>query len=122
MSALTTPERPQIDASRPSEKNHALAEGWRELRRGAGTENVFVRRREIVAQGERLPKRDIVDTSFHASCAEGQGTATRTNLPTTWEKGTEQKQGAYRVRYQLGLHCTRATMDGDTKGTKWVLV
>ena len=55
MSALTTPERPQIDASRPSEKNHALAEGWRELRRGAGTENVFVRRREIVAQGERLP-------------------------------------------------------------------
>ena len=57
------------------------------------------------AQGERLPKRDIVDTSFHASCAEGQGTATRTNLPTTWEKGTEQKQGAYRVRYQLGLHC-----------------
>ena len=74
------------------------------------------------ARGEPLPKRDIVDTSFHASCAEGQGTATRTNLPTTWEKGTEQKQGAYRVRYQSGLHCTRATMDGDTKGTKWVLV
>ena len=45
------------------------------------------------ARGEPLPKRDIVDTSFHASCAEGQGTATGTNLPTTWEKGTEQKQG-----------------------------
>ena len=83
MSALTTPERPQIDAGRPSEKNHALAEGWREPRRGAGTENVFVRRREIVAQGERLPKRDIVDTYFHASGAARQSTATQTPLPTT---------------------------------------
>ena len=98
---------------------------FRDLPRGGEGRRAKLRKCAQVrnkAQGEPLPKRDIVDTSFHASCAEGQGTATGTNLPTTWEKGTEQKQGAYRVRYQLGLHCTRATMDGDTKGTKWVLV
>ncbi|TFK83720.1 hypothetical protein K466DRAFT_567663, partial [Polyporus arcularius HHB13444] len=41
---------------------------------------------EFIAQGRPLPKRDIVDTCFHASRAAGPCTATRTALPTVWEK------------------------------------
>ncbi|RDX40559.1 hypothetical protein OH76DRAFT_1420455 [Lentinus brumalis] len=43
-------------------------------------------RHEFIAQGRPLPKRDIVDTCFHASRAAGPCTATRTALPTVWEK------------------------------------
>ena len=59
--------------------------------RGSG--NDFVRRLEIIAQGRPLPKRDIVDTYFHASCAARQCTATGSLLPTTWGNGNSRKQG-----------------------------
>ena len=36
-----------------------------------------------IAQGKRLPKRDIVDTTFHASCATRQISAKQSALPTS---------------------------------------
>ena len=36
------------------------------------------------AQGEALPKRDIVDTTFHASCATRQNRHKQAAFPTTW--------------------------------------
>ena len=36
------------------------------------------------AQGGRLPKRDIVDTTFHASCAARHNMRKQGALPTTW--------------------------------------
>ena len=83
LKALSIPETPQIDANRLSELSHTVVEGVQGPGGGGWSENVFVRRREIVAQGERLPKRDIVDTYFHASGAARQSTATQTPLPTT---------------------------------------
>ena len=32
------------------------------------------------------PKRDIVDTTFHASCVDGQISAKGSALPTLWEE------------------------------------
>ena len=45
----------------------------------------------IIAQGSALPKRDIVDTTFHASCVPGPRVLLETVLPTTWEKAKEQQ-------------------------------
>ena len=46
---------------------------------------------EIIAQGEALPKRDIVDTYTHASCARGQNRTKQTGFPTTWGKAESWK-------------------------------
>ena len=41
---------------------------------------------KIIAQGVGLPKRDIVDTIFHASRKTGQISAIESALPTMWER------------------------------------
>lgn len=46
-------------------------------------ENVQFEQGRKVAQGSALPKRDIVDTTFHASCARRQKAPKRSVLPTT---------------------------------------
>ena len=71
-----------------------------------GTQNGFVRRSEIIAQGRPLPKRDIVDTYFHASRAARLSTATETPLPTTWGNGNSREQGLYGSLPEIiiGLH------------------
>lgn len=46
----------------------------------------FCAQARIIAQGGRPPKRDIVDTTFHASCADGQISAKGSALPTLWEE------------------------------------
>ena len=39
---------------------------------------------KIIRQGGPLPKRDIVDTTFHASCQTCQKSAEQAALPTPW--------------------------------------
>ena len=43
-----------------------------------------------IALGGALPKCDIVDTTFHASCAPGPCTATQSALPTLRGKAERQ--------------------------------
>ena len=50
----------------------------------------FVRSPEMLAQGRALPKRDIVDTCFHASPAAGHGASAQTPFPTLWGKTRDQ--------------------------------
>ena len=52
-------------------------------------------------QGELLPKRDIVDTTFHASCVPGPKVLLGTVLPTTWEKAKEQQLQIRLVTYTV---------------------
>ena len=69
--------------------------GWRAKMRKCAQGRNF-------AQGEALPKRDIVDTSFHASCAGGQLMTKQSVLPTSW--GREQRaRGAYWSAVSVGL-------------------
>ena len=49
-----------------------------------------------IAQGELLPKCELVDTTFHALSTNGPGTATQSALPTSWGKAERQKQTAWR--------------------------
>lgn len=46
---------------------------------------------ENIAQGGPLPKRDIVDTYTHASCAIGPNITKQTYFPTTWGKAERTK-------------------------------
>ena len=43
------------------------------------------------AQGSALPKRDIVDTTFHASAAARPSATSRSALPTTWGESRKVK-------------------------------
>ena len=45
-------------------------------------------------QGEALPKRDIVDTTFHASCRTCHNMYKQTVLPTTWGKDRAGNKGS----------------------------
>ncbi len=47
-----------------------------------------------LAQGEPLPKREIVDTTFHASCAPRLGKHSETVLPTLWEWDRVRSRGS----------------------------
>ena len=62
--------------------------GWREQLRAEIVQNAVTWN---IVQGEPLPKRDIVDTTFHASCVPGPRVLLETVLPTTWEKAKEQQ-------------------------------
>ena len=50
--------------------------------------------RRNFAQGEALPKRDIVDTTFHALCATRHSHSLQHILPTVWG-GTRKSQGLF---------------------------
>ena len=45
-----------------------------------------------IAQGELLPKCELVDTTFHALSTNGPGTATQSALPTLRAKAERQQQ------------------------------
>ena len=53
---------------------------------------------EKIVQGRAHPKRDIVDTPTHASCATWPNTTKQTAFPTTWGKAERAwKRGASRL-------------------------
>ena len=57
--------------------------GCRRVVAEESTEVRFCAQAANIAQGGALPKCDIVDTTFHASCAPGPCTATQSALPTS---------------------------------------
>ena len=56
-----------------------------------GSISFFEKIRKNIAQGGPLPKRDIVDTKTHASCAIGPNMSKQTGFPTTWGKAERAK-------------------------------
>ena len=64
----------------------------------------FRKNREIIAQGGPQPKRDIVDTKTHATCARGQNTNKQKGFPTTWGR-TGNSVETQRAQYmKINIH------------------
>lgn len=72
--------------------------GWE----GQKSKSVFCVQGRIIVQGGPLPKRDIVDTTFHASCVRCHNRYKQISLPTSWGRNRAGAGTSVWVGDQLG--------------------